>query len=269
MTLVKRTRPSLYIKQRRRVSTQRFLAQRDLMRHRFELGLERDLRAVFKSYGRRASSEFLDTTQTQVADAMLPVDLGGVLNRHYGRVIPFFGRDTLNVLQKQDDAFFRMVADDYIFTLGAVAVSRVSSATKGFIRVIISEGVEAGLGTEAIAKNITRALIGGRRAILKARTVARTEVHNASTYASHETAKSLDIPDLQKRWVATLSGGRTRANHLAVHGQVVPLNEQFMVPSSKGVDLMDYPGDPNGSAENVIQCRCDVVYVEPGTVVTP
>jgi len=48
-----------------------------------------------------------------------------------------------------------------------------------------------------------------------------------------------------------------RDSHIEVHGDVVPLNEPFLVDSSE----MMHPGDPNGGPEEIINCRCAVVPV--------
>lgn len=54
--------------------------------------------------------------------------------------------------------------------------------------------------------------------------------------------------DVLKQWDATLDG-RTRDSHRHVDGEIRELDEKF----SNG--LM-FPGDPNGSAAEVVNCRC-------------
>lgn len=54
-----------------------------------------------------------------------------------------------------------------------------------------------------------------------------------------------------KEWVA-VNDNRTRPAHRHANGQQVPLDQPFNVG---GEELM-YPGDSNGSASNVINCRC-------------
>lgn len=54
-----------------------------------------------------------------------------------------------------------------------------------------------------------------------------------------------------KEWVA-VNDNRTRPAHRHANGQQVPLDQPFNVG---GEELM-YPGDSNGSAGNVINCRC-------------
>ena len=44
-------------------------------------------------------------------------------------------------------------------------------------------------------------------------------------------------------------------------GKKVNFSDGFIVPSTKSIDMMMYPGDPNGSAGNVCNCRCTVAFV--------
>lgn len=67
-----------------------------------------------------------------------------------------------------------------------------------------------------------------------------------------------------KKWV-TQHDGRVRHMHADADGQVVNLNERFIV----GGEYLDYPGDPNGSAGNVVNCRCFVIPVRDEEVTNP
>jgi uncharacterized protein with gpF-like domain len=60
---------------------------------------------------------------------------------------------------------------------------------------------------------------------------------------------------MQKEWIAS-GGERTRENHLLASGQTVSIDEPFVV----GGDYLMQPGDPSGSAEEIINCRCAVGY---------
>jgi len=54
-----------------------------------------------------------------------------------------------------------------------------------------------------------------------------------------------------KTWISALSS-RSRDAHINAHGQTVRINESYDV----GGELLRYPGDPQGSAGNVINCLC-------------
>ena len=83
-------------------------------------------------------------------------------------------------------------------------------------------------------------------------------MHNSSNYALLETAKETGVVT-GKEWVSG-SDDRVRDgefDHLEADGQQVLLNEPFIV---SGEELM-FPGDPSGSAGNVINCRCAQVFL--------
>ena len=80
--------------------------------------------------------------------------------------------------------------------------------------------------------------------------IARTEGHRIQTTAAMdamETAKAKGA-DVLKQWDATLDR-KTRESHAIVDGEIRELDKPF----SNG--LM-FPGDPDGGAAEVINCRC-------------
>lgn len=91
----------------------------------------------------------------------------------------------------------------------------------------------------------------------RATRIARTEVHAAVNAGTLDGMKALpsDIKPRYKTWLAT-QDGRTRPDHAAADGQTVQLEDTFLVADEQ----LAAPGDPMGSAGNVIQCRCKVVY---------
>jgi hypothetical protein len=66
---------------------------------------------------------------------------------------------------------------------------------------------------------------------------------------------------VKKEWVATLDG-RTRHSHGMADGQRVEIDGKFKVGASE----LRYPGDPQGAAEEVYNCRCTMVTVEPSHI---
>jgi len=98
--------------------------------------------------------------------------------------------------------------------------------------------------------------------------IFRTETMRAYNLAtqSQQTASAQLFPGLQKQWVAT-GDGRTRASHLAAHGQVVDVDKPFSVG---GAELM-HPHDPAGPAKETINCRCRTVtiHLDIGPISSP
>jgi hypothetical protein len=99
----------------------------------------------------------------------------------------------------------------------------------------------------------------------QARRIARTETIRALNQGKHlaalQAAEGYDIP-MQKQWLATLDE-RTRStppdnfDHAEMHGVTVALEDAFDVSG----ESLQYPNDPNGSAGNIINCRCTAIYV--------
>ncbi|WAG75196.1 phage portal protein [Clostridium estertheticum] len=81
--------------------------------------------------------------------------------------------------------------------------------------------------------------------------IARTEVIGASNNAALMGYKQSGVVD-KKQWLTALDE-RTRPAHTEADGQGVGLDEKFIVDGEE----MDCPGD--GSAENVINCRCTLI----------
>jgi SPP1 gp7 family putative phage head morphogenesis protein len=111
----------------------------------------------------------------------------------------------------------------------------------------ISRGIATGMGYGDIARNI-RNVSGAPMS--RTKTIARTEGHRiqqTSAVNAQQKAKAKGA-DVLKQWDAALDG-RTRDSHRQVDGEIKELDEKF----SNG--LM-FPGDPNGGAAEVVNCRC-------------
>ena|GEM_PF-995809 len=85
--------------------------------------------------------------------------------------------------------------------------------------------------------------------------IARTELGMAMNtghdIGARQAAEEFELV-LEKGW-ASARDDRVRASHALLHGEFVPIDEAF----SNG--LM-YPGDPDGPAEEVVNCRCVLVH---------
>jgi len=130
----------------------------------------------------------------------------------------------------------------------------IAKTTKDKIRRAITTGLGSGKTTAQIAKDILLR-VGGSIAKRRAMTIARTEVHGAANGALLEGAHA-DADVLEnKEWVAT-EDDRTRVDHDHANGQIVGIKEMFTV----GGEKLRFPGDPSGSPENIINCRCQIVF---------
>jgi len=130
-------------------------------------------------------------------------------------------------------------------------VGELGADTIASIGETLTAGANLGEGIPDLAKRIQDVYdVSDSRA----ETIARTEVVGSSNSMAFDQAGAaqdlLGVP-LTKSWLAT-ADERTRPDHAEADGQEQPLEEPFDVG---GEDLM-YPGDPEGSPEQVVNCRC-------------
>lgn len=124
-------------------------------------------------------------------------------------------------------------------------VAKVQKTTRKWIAATIAHGTQDGKSPGEIAKDLRAK---GQFNKERAERIARTEVHMASNFATQEAVKSTRLR-MEKEWVS-MADERTRVAHRGTNGQRVPMEQDFTV----GGERMSYPGDPRGSAGNVINC---------------
>lgn len=135
----------------------------------------------------------------------------------------------------------------------------------------LKRGIDLAYGKKQISASVTSSILQGKSitgiakdlqtripdmnkasAIRTART-AVTGAQNAGRQDSYAAAEKMGIK-LKKCWLATLDG-RTRHAHAMLDGQIVPIDKPFKVD---GYELM-YPGDPEGKAYLIYNCRCTTI----------
>lgn len=139
----------------------------------------------------------------------------------------------------------------WIKTFGGTQITEITGTTMTDINNIVSEARVEGLSERDTAKLIRA--VAPTKSASRSQTIARTESHGSSQGISLDVANQTDIP-MQKIWLT--AGSRARSTHIAADGQKRPIGQPFSV----GGEKLEYPGDPSGSAENVINCRCVIGY---------
>ena len=131
-------------------------------------------------------------------------------------------------------------------------ILQVSTTTIDQVRGIAQRFDGEDINTIANQISTLGAALSGYRSM----TIARTETHSIANWSSDEVAKATG-DNLGKQWAATIDD-RTRDDHTDADGEIVKMGAMFDV----GGEQLEYPGDPNGSPENVIQCRCQALYID-------
>lgn len=146
---------------------------------------------------------------------------------------------------------------DFIAGRANQLAGEVTDTTYQAIQQALADGVGQGLSIDDLAAEVQDVFDGASRS--RAKTIARTEVISASNGSASLAAAQLP-PDVVAgaEWIST-ADDRTRDDHVDADGQVVPMGTPFTV----GGEQLAYPGDPSGSADNVINCRCTVAHLTP------
>ncbi len=142
---------------------------------------------------------------------------------------------------------------EWINAYAAAKVVRILETTRLRIRRSIARGNEQNEPPRVLARRI-RQETGGEIARRRAETIARTETGIAASVGAAAAAEATGL-QLDKRWFST-EDERTRPTHNAAHDQVRAMHQLFDVGGAK----MRFPRDPNGPPQEVINCRCIVLY---------
>jgi len=99
----------------------------------------------------------------------------------------------------------------------------------------------------------------------RAERVMRTELGRSMNTAAQLRMKESKqfVPQLQKMWLTAFE--RVRFSHQPMNKQIRDVDEKFDMynPRTGAIEKLDYPLDPEVSAELVVNCRCtSVPYVE-------
>ncbi len=122
----------------------------------------------------------------------------------------------------------------------------INDTTQEALREQLRAGLLNGEGIPQLKKRVQTVFTDAKT--WRAETIARTETGAAYNFGSFESYRQSGVVQ-KKKWLAALDS-RTRDSHSHMNGQIVGLNEPF----SNG--LM-YPGDPAGSAGEIINCFID------------
>ena len=107
---------------------------------------------------------------------------------------------------------------------------------------------------DSLARKINVQL--GGQSLKRSRTIARTEVLKASSWAQQRAAKSTGKV-LEKEWVSQRDN-LVRDSHFELDNQRVPADSFYLYNGIK----LDFPGDPKAPAGLVVNCRCTEAFVE-------
>lgn len=159
----------------------------------------------------------------------------------------------VNLEEKSVFTRFKTRILSWVRSYAATQSKLVSDSINKRIQRSIAQWIASGKGEREGVKAVASAMKKGT-ALHIAQRIARTVAHTAANKGQQEAAAESGV-DLVKEWGAT-EDARTRPEHAAANGQLREMDEMFDV----GGERLQYPGDPAGSAGQVINCRCVALY---------
>jgi hypothetical protein len=196
--------------------------------------------AQFESLAGRELGSLLDATWEGGADLLPEATKGSGLVLGYGH-IPTSVLQTLKdysfhkISGLTADAFGRIRGELSLGILGQKSPQQVMSAIAG------------SLDSPGVFKSIEE-----RAWVITGTEMGRT-FSQATQSGMAQAAES--VPELKKQWWHAGHPKQPRKNHLALHGQVQPVDKPFLLGS---LSIM-HPRDPKAPASEVIRCGCDHV----------
>jgi hypothetical protein len=222
------------------------------------------VKKYYDSQYRQAVEEFLTTRKTTGFDNLFRVS---DLSDHYSRIYvniglkfaKWYSKNFDKVISKQVDVsgYDDIWAERFNAVSQRIAAERVTlvqgtaKATLTKVFKQLSSDPEFMVMGEVEASRILRQKFS-QYSKSQAKRLVRTESTNAANVATLQSATDMFAQEnLQKEWMTGLDG-KERPAHRSADGQIVDFKERFIV----GGEHLFNPGDPAGSARNVINCRC-------------
>lgn len=243
-----------------------------------EISFSKVVRSVRKSY----ISEIIryddpELALNQISESEVKQQIKSAMIKTYQAVGVAFAKYQYNQLEKSikpemetknaDDRLESLWMEQFLLYVERQTGQKITSITRSLLddienitRAAVREGGEEGWGVRRVAQQIQRNL--SVRDNYRVMRIARTEVVGASNAGMYEGARSHPVKTL-KKWQVNLDSD-TRDDHADMaDAEPVKHDEPFSV----GGEQLMYPGDPAGSAWNVINCRCSVEYIPENDII--
>jgi hypothetical protein len=124
------------------------------------------------------------------------------------------------------------------------------------INSIVLSGILRGQSVDGMAFTLANISKTNMSSAVRSVRTAVTSAENGGRLSRLQALEAAGVSGLGKQWLAT-GDERTRESHMAVNGEIVKPQERF----SNGLLC---PGDPDGAASEVYNCRCSMRTVLDG-----
>lgn len=154
------------------------------------------------------------------------------------------------------NAFWRDLMNRIFDRIGAQKVTSITETERKRIQTVLERGQNDNLSNYELAKLLRSDAVNEARA----RVISRTELGTAAAEGQELAAQQSGL-EFRRTWVSARNINTRRVprdmfDHLTADNQSVGPGELFFIIGRQGGEYMRFPHDPNGSAGNVINCRC-------------
>jgi hypothetical protein len=206
------------------------------------------------------------TTVQNSTDGTLEKNINSTINNNkqmwksnfitiYNIIFTYFKNYVINEYNKADMKFnISKDVNDYINDFAGNKITYISDTTKKDIKYILVDYFENNKSKRALAYDLRQLYSGFNKS--RSKTIARTEVAGISNYSMLMGA--VEAGYSKKKWIPILDAVTRDSHEFMADYKSIDLLDYFEVGNSK----MQYPGDQNGAAEEVVNCRCTLKFIK-------
>jgi len=162
------------------------------------------------------------------------------------------------------EIIFRQLIINYIHNKGLRRVTMIRNSFINDLANAITKRFDSNMPIDELTQIVSDIVDDPNYYRWQSARVARTETTAAMNFGGMKSADQFGFV-LDKEWLSAHDNRvRTHAkgdryDHREMDGKKVARHEPFVF--NNGFDSLQYPGDPEGEAGNIINCRCSVIMV--------
>lgn len=246
--------------EQRREYSSLYIRQSDRLAGKYNRKIFSALQVQVKAFMADLKANGIDAARNNLYLTVINDQVGPVISELHEEAGLFFGRKAWREIQssaKIEKAGFALnekwIADLLrFFAIDLLqTVSNITDTTRNQILSVLTKAVSEGWSIDQIVNELE----SPKLIAFRARLIARTELGKAA-FAGRKLAADDSEWETSKEWIAA-NDHRTRHSHRNVDGDVIDEGKKFSVQNRHGgIDLMEGPGDPSASVENLANCRC-------------
>ena len=229
----------------------------DRRRAAWDKKMAKRLRGYFRRERKAVLEALANGVDYAIAVNNVSAELERILAYYYVKVFNDFARDRYqNNADAKDIATILAEYEAAVAPLMAIIADKVVGINAYTIKRI-NQAITKARGAGGTVGEVQQAIMDEVGLTFKsmtqsrALTIARTEVGTVASFGQEESFRQSGFE--KKEWNA-LNDNLTRDSHLELDGEIVGINDKF----SNGLKR---PLDPNGTASQIINCRCVLMPV--------